>query len=255
MFDKGKREQHHEQEDATFNKMLLWLAGAVVAELLILLIKQVYVNFIAGVAVSNVLQGFFRIFTFLGAALAVAGIVWAVLNYRRGKSAVVPCICSAVAAGLWVMSVLGYYLYDTGMNIMMLLPAVGAVLIVVYFLYQRVFFFNALLTAGGLIVLWLHQRYSMEHPTMIRLSFAAMFVLLAASMALSFLLRRGEGKLGGLQVVPPDTDYLMTWVTCQVTALVLVLAIALGAAAGFYLLFALVAWVFVQAVFYTVRLM
>ena len=30
MFEKGKREQRHEREDAAFNKMLLWLLGAVV---------------------------------------------------------------------------------------------------------------------------------------------------------------------------------------------------------------------------------
>lgn len=255
MFEKGKHEQHHEQEDATFNKMLLWLLGAVVVELFILLVKQLYVNFLAGVAVASVLHGFFRIFAFLGAALAVAGIVWTALSYRKGKPAFVPCICTAAAAGLWVLSTLSYFLYDIGMNILMTLPAVAAVLIVVYFLYQRVFFVNALLTAGGLLALWLHRQYYAEHPTMIRAFFAAEFVLLAAALVLSFLLRSGGGKLGGLRVMPPDTGYLMTWITCGVTALALALALALDAAAGFYLLFALVAWVFIQAVFFTVRLM
>lgn len=255
MFEKGKREQRHEQEDAAFNKMLLWLLGAVVVELLIMLIKQVYINFIAGVTVALVLLNVFRVFVFLGVALTAAGIVWAVLNYRKGKAVTVPCICAAVAAGLWVLSVLGYYLYDTGMNIMMLLPAVAAVLIVVYFLYQRVFFLNTLVTAGGLLALWMYRQYYAEHPTMIRLVFVAGFVLLAAALGLSFLLRNGGGKLGGLRVMPADTGYLMTWITCGVTALTMALALALGAAAGFYLLFALVAWEFIQAVFYTVRLM
>lgn len=255
MFDKGKREQRHEQEDAAFNKMLLWLVGAVAVELLILLVKQIYVNFIAGVTVAKVLNQFFQVFTFLGVVLAAAGIVWAVLNYRKGKSAVMPCICAAVAAGLWVLSVLGYHLYPVGMDIMMVLPAMGAVLIVVYFLYQRVFFLNALLTGSGLLVLWLYRQYYTSHPTTIRLFFAVDFVLLAAGLVLSFLLRRGGGKLGSLRVLPSDTGYLMTWITCALTALALALALALGIAAGFYLLFVLVAWVFVQAVFYTVQLM
>ena len=255
MFNKGKREQRYAQEDAVFNRMLFWLAGAVAVELLIMLVKQVYINYIAGLTAAFVLNKFFQVFTFLGAALMVAGIVWAVLNYRKGKSAVVPCICAAAAAGLWVLSVLGYFLFDVGINIMMLLPAVGAVLIVVYFLYQRVFFLNTLMTAGGLLALWMYRKYYMGHPTMIRLTFAAGFVLLAAALVLSLLLRRGGGKLGGLRVLPPDTGYLMTWITCAVTALTMVLTLALGAAVGFYLLFGLVAWVFVQAVFYTVQLM
>ena len=255
MFDKGKREQRHEQEDATFNKMLLWLLGAVVVELFLLLIKKVYVDFAAGWTVALALVEFFHIFAFLGAALTAAAIVWAVLSGRKGKPILVPCICAASLAGLWVLSVLGYYLFEVGISIMMLLPAVAAVLIVVYFLYQRVFFLNTLLAADGLLVLWLHRQYYMNHPTMIRLSFAAGFVLLAAALVLCFLLRRDDGKLGGLQVMPAGTDYLMTWITCWVTALAMALTLALGAVVGFYLLFALVAWVFIQAVFYTVRLM
>ena len=255
MLNKGKREQRHEQEDATFNRMLLWLVGAVAVELLILLIKKVYVEFIAGVTVAGVFHMFFKVFAYLGAALTAACIVWAVLEFRKGKRVTVPCICAAVAAGLWVLSVLSYFLYEFGLSIVMLLPAVGAVLIVVYFLYQRVFFLNALMTAGGLTALWLHRQYFMNHPTVIRLFFAAEFALLAAGLVLSFLLRRSGGKIGGLRVMPPDTGYLMTWITCGVTALALVLTLALGATAGFYLLFALVAWVFIQAVFYTVQLM
>ena len=255
MFEKGKREQRHAQEDAAFNRMLLWLLGAVVVELLIMLVKQVYINFLAGAAVRDALYGFFHIFTFLGAALAAAGIVWSVLSFRKGKSVIVPCICASAAAGLWVLSGLGYFLFDVGMSIMMILPAVAAVLIVVYFLYQRVFFLNTLITADGLLVLWLYQQYYWDHPTMSRVFFAAGFVLLAAALALSFLLRRGGGRLGGLRVLPADTDYLMTWITCALTGLAMALALALGTTAGLYLLFALAAWEFIQAVFYTVQLM
>ena len=255
MFDKGKREQRHEQEDAAFNRMLLWLAGAVVVELLILLVKRIYVDFIAGLEAAFALDSFFRVFSLLGAALTAAGIAWVVLSWRKGKRVIAPCICAAAVAVLWVMSVLGHYLFEFGMDVMLLLPAVAAVLIVVYFLYQRVFFFNTLLTAGGLVVLWLHRQYFTNHPTAVRLLFAAEFVLLAAGLALSFLLRRGGGRLGKLRVMPPDTEYLITWITCAVTALALALTLALGTAVGLYLLFALAAWEFVQAVFYTVQLM
>ena len=255
MFGKGKREQRHDQEDAAFNKMLLWLLGAVVVELLLLLVREAYLNFIAGTAVAIALLEFFHIFSLLGAALTVAAVVWAVLSYRKGKPVLVPCICIAVFANLWALSVLSYYLYDTGINIMILLPAAAAGLIVVYFLYQRVFFLNALMTAGGLMALWLHRQYFTWHPTMIRLFFVVGFVLLAAALVAVILLRRGNGKLGSLRVMPPDTNYLMTWITCGVTALAMALTLALGAAVGFYLLFALVAWVFIQAVFYTVQLM
>lgn len=255
MFDKGKREQRHDKEDAAFNKMLLWLAGAVVAELFILLIKQIYVNFLLDTAGADVLHMFFSVFRIAGAVLAVAGLAWTVMKRRKGESAVLPGALTGAAAGLWVLSVFAYYLYDVGMNIVMLLPAVAAVLIVIFFLYQRVFFLNAVLSAGGLLALWLYRQYYAEHPTMVTALFVGGFVVLAAALVLTFLLRGSDGRLGGLQVMPAGTSYVITWITCVVTAAAMALALALGVTAAFYLLFAVVAWVFIQAVFFTVKLM
>ena len=255
MFDKGKREQRHDQEDAVFNKMLFWLLGAVAAELFVLLVKQVYVNFIIGVTAAWVLDQCFRVFAFPGAALTAAGIVWVVMNRRKGKSTVVPCICAVAVGCLWALSVLGHFMWPEGVDIMLLLPVGAAVLIVVFFLYQRVFFYNALLTASGLLVLWMRRQYSVMHPTITRLSFAAEIAVLAAALVLSFLLRRGDGKLGALQIMPPDTDYTLTWATCIITALAMAMTLVLDASLGLYLLFGLAAWVFIQAVFFTVRLM
>ena len=90
---------------------------------------------------------------------------------------------------------------------------------------------------------------------MITAFFVAGFVALAAAAVLSFLLRGSGGKLGGLRVMPADTGYVLTWITCVVTAAAMALTLALGVTAAFYLLFALVAWLFVQAVFFTVKLM
>ena len=49
-----------------------------------------------------------------------------------------------------------------GVRVLMLFPAGGAVLIVIFFLYQRPFFYNAALTCGGLLAVWLHKQYYMK---------------------------------------------------------------------------------------------
>lgn len=255
MFEKGKREQRRSQEDTTFNKMLLWLAGAVLVELLILLVKQVYVDAWLGFGAAYGLLVFFEVFRFLGAALVVAGAVWAVLWGRSGRSLVLPLACTTGAALLWLVALFAYYLSEVGLSIMMVLPAAGAVLIVVFFLYQRAFFFNAMLAGGGLVAVWMYRQYYWEHPTLIRLSFIAGFVVLAAAAVLAFVLRRSGGKLGGVRVMPPDSNYVITWITCAVTAIAMALTLALGGTAAFYLLFVLAGWLFVQAVFFTVKLM
>lgn len=255
MFEKGKREQRASQEDAAFSRMLLWLAGAVVVELIILFVRQVYVNMMFGGVVAWGLSQVFHVFHFVGAALIVAGIVWAVMNTRAGKSARLPWALTGGVTILWLMSVLAYYLFDVGMNLMMILPGVAAVLIVVFFLYQREFFYNAMLAGGGLAALWVYRQYYWTHPTMTRLFFIAGLVVLAVALVLSFLLMKNDGKLGKLRVLPLGAKYVIGWITCVVTAVAMILTLVMGETVAYYLMFVLGGWLFVQAVFFTVKMM
>lgn len=255
MFEKGKREQRASQEDAAFNRMLLWLAGAVVVELIVLFVRQVYVNLLFGAVVAYGLSQVFRVFHFVGAALIVAGVVWAVKERRSGKPVVLPLAVTGGVAALWIMSVLAYYLFDVGMNLMMVLPGVAAVLIVVFFLYQREFFYNAMLAGGGLCALWVYRQYYWEHPTMTRMFFIAGLVVLAAALVLSFLLMKNDGKLGKIRVLPLDAKYVIGWITCAVTAAAMILTLMMGETVGYYLMFVLAGWLFIQVVFFTVKMM
>jgi hypothetical protein len=56
------------------------------------------------------------------------------------------------------------------------------------------------------------------------------------------------------RVLPKDTSYLLIWISCLVAAAAMGAAIALGALA-YYLMFAMVAWLFALLVYYTVKLM
>lgn len=255
MFKKGKREFRNKEEDVVFNRMLLWLGGAVLVELLILLMQKLYVEMIFGPGLASVLFGFFQVFSIVGAVLAVGMAVWSVINLRAGKSAALPMSLAGAAALLWIISLVIYLLFDEGIRILMMLPAAGAVLILIFFLYQRPFFYNALLTAGGLLALWMHGKYYMDHPNLIRACVVGGVILLAGAAALAFLLRKNDGKLAGIRVLPEGSNYMMTWLTCGVTAAAMVLALILGVGLSQYLLYGLVGWLFAQAVFFTVKMM
>lgn len=258
MTEKEKRSQRRTAEDAVFNRMLLCLLGAVVAELVILLVKRFYVD-INGSDISITIAGglmvFFQVFRFLGLALIVAGIVWTVLYARTGKKVRLPAICTCVVIFLWIVTMLAYYLFDAGVRILMVLPAVAAVLILIYFLYQRAFFVNAILTGGGMAALWLYRQYYMNHPTAITLCFAAGWIVLAAVAVLAWKLNSTGGKLGKVRLMPEKSSYGITWLTCGITAAAMLLGLLLGAGIAYYLIFVLVAWLFCQAVYFTVKLM
>lgn len=255
MFEKGKRQRRQSEEDKVFNRMLFWLVGAVVVELLLLLVRKAYVDVSWGGVVAKALLTFFQVFCVAGAVLTAGGIVWAVLSRRAGKKTTLPLAVTCAAAGLWVISLVSYLFYPEGVRILLLLPAAAAVLIVIFFLYQRAFFYSAILTGGGLLALWLYGKYYMYHPRLITACFVGGLVVLAACAALFFRLRKTDGRLGGLRVLPVGSDYMMGWITCGVTALVLVLGLVLGMAATRYLLYALAAWLFAQAVYFTVKMM
>ena len=255
MFEKGKRERRQSAEDKVFNRMLLWLAGAVVVELLLLLLKKVYVDMLWTGVPAKMLLDFFGVYRIAGLVLTAAGVVWLVLNLRAGRGMVLPVAITAAVAGLWLVSLLSYYWVEEGVKILLLLPAGAAVLIVIFFLYQRSFFYNGVFTGGAMLAVWMYGRYHMYHPRVTMACLVGGWVVLAVSAALTFLLQRDDGKLGRVRVLPPSSNYMMTWITCAVAALAMVLAVVLGVSMCHYLLYALAAWLFAQAVFFTVKMM
>lgn len=255
MFEKGKRERRQSEDDKVFNRMLLWLAGAVAVELLLLLLKKAYAEMQWGGVPAKLLASFFGVFSVAGAVLTAAGVVWMVLNRRAGRWMTLPAALTAAVAGLWLVSVLCSYLVAEGVKILLLLPAGAAVLIVIFFLYQRPFFYNGVLTGGAMLAVWLYSRYYMYHPRMVIACFAAGLAVLAASAVLLFLLQRDGGELGQIRVLPAGSNYIMSWITCGVVAVAMVLPLAAGAVVTRYLLYALAAWLFAQAVFFTVKMM
>lgn len=137
-----------------------------------------------------------------------------------------------------------------------ILVPVAAVLALVYYLFQRDFFYITLISAGGILSLQLYRKMFLWHPTRIRCGFALGFVLLAAAVAVLILLQRSGGIFSTrMRVLPKDANYPLLYITCALNAILLVLTLALGSTAAYYLLFVLVGWLFVMAVYYIVKLM
>jgi hypothetical protein len=258
MGDKAKRQQRRSAEDAAFNKMLICLAVAVAVELVALLVKRFYVDFTLSdleVDIASGLLVFFQVFRFVGLVLVAAGAVWSWTTLKKKEKAVLPLVCTGVALLLWIVTMFAYYMNERGVRILMALPVAGAVLVLIYFLYQQTFFVNALLTGGGMAALWLYRQYYQSHLGAVIVCCVLGWLVLAAVAVLLYRLSRSNGKLGERQLVPAGTSYTLTALTCVVTAVAMLLGLLLGAAAALYLMFVLVGWLFCQVVYYTVKLM
>lgn len=254
MTEKEKQLQRRKAEDAVFNRMLLFLLAAVIAEVVVLLVKHFYMN-IPSVAIANALYHLFGVLQFAGLILAVICVIWYGICRKKGCKSTLPGVLAGVFCALWLIALLTYQLNEFGLKILMALPAVYAVLVLIWFLYQRAFFVGAVLTGGGMAAMLVYRRYWVNHPTAVTLAFVAGLVVLAVVAVLMLKLRKTGGKLGKLRLMPEGSSYGICWITCLVIAAALVLALLLGAAVAYYLLFVLIAWLFCQAVFFTVKLM
>ena len=187
---KAQKLDKRQQEDAALNRILIWFASAVVAEIILLLINR----FIPDTAVIH-----------------------------------------------WLT---------------ILVPVV-AVLAMIYYLFQHDFFCITVISACGILCLQLYRSSFYQHPTMIRCGYILAFLLLAAAVVVLILIQRGKRPmpLKVDKLVPQDANYLLLYITCALIALSLLLTLILGGAAAYYLLFVLVAWLFVTAVYYIVKLM
>ena len=235
--------------------MLLWLAGAVVAELLLLLLQKAYVEMVWGGILAEGILRVFRVLSVAGLVAALGCVGWGVAVSRGGKSILLPVILGSASACLWLIAVVSSILFPNGVRLLMMFPAAAAVLIIIFFLYQRPFFYNGILTGGGMLALWLHGKYYMGHPRLVIACVAGGVAVLIAAAVLALRLQKDDGKLGKVRIVPPGSNYMMTWITCGVTAAAMVLGLILGVSLSQYLLYVLVGWMFAQAVFFTVKMM
>jgi hypothetical protein len=139
------------------------------------------------------------------------------------------------------------------------LPAV-AVLYLIFYTYQRDFFFLATLTGLGVFTLWFmrSQTYMVNTGWQWLAPMAVAAALLAVAAGLTLLRKHGgllnAGKIR-LRVFAAGTKYRFMYAGCGLIAVAVLLAFLFGNAMAFYLIFVLFGLLFIAAIYYTVKLM
>lgn len=257
MTEKEKRQMRQGEEDAVFNRLLLWLGGVVVAEAIVLFFKRFYIDVRAtdfGISMLVFLDKFFGIFMYAGLVLTILGAICCLYCAKKQKHVRPAAVVTSLLAFVWIISVVARVLGDTGMKILMLLPIVAAVLILIYFLYQRAFFVNTIVSGIGMLLLWLFRQYSDSHSAIVTAMLIVFWVVLAAFVILTLAIRKNGGLLGKRMLVEDAKSYVACWLTCAVVLIASVLALILGASVAFYLIYVVIGWLFCLAVYYTVKL-
>ncbi|MGM9578848.1 MAG: hypothetical protein ACI3VS_05625 [Evtepia sp.] len=246
-------------EDQAFNRMLLWLAAAAVVEVVMLLVNRYYIH--ARVEELGALPVLYNI---LGAGL-IAGIVLFVLfllwGYRirqkgEGKDGILQFILSAVFLCIGIGGFLmRNYSTAAAPAVLGVVPGL-AVLMLVFYLYQKEFFGCAIAGGLGILGLWLF-RATGGRTYYGYLVVALIIVVALAALALTLKKKDGALTLRGkdVTVLQPGAAYAAYYLTAVITAVLLLAPLALGTAVAYYAIWVMAAWLFILAVYFTAKLM
>ena len=151
MNKKEQQIQRAKQEDAILTKVLWWIVGAVVLEALLLLLNQVYSHYTpAQIPLALALR---HVFTGLAIALPICFVlllIWAVKARKSGKHAGLSAALAIIVLALAACAVVIRVFDESGIRLLYVAVPAVAVLALIYYLYQREFFFAAVLSALGI---------------------------------------------------------------------------------------------------------
>ena len=240
---KEQQAQRAKQEDEILNKVLWWIVGSVILEMLLLLLNKVYVNYtVDQIELAYSLRGVFQV---LAIVLPICFVVMLALWLAARKAGHLVRLAGGLTLVFLVLAVCAVVIRifdNSGVKFLYLAVPAVAVLALIYYLYQREFFFSALLSALGL----LGYGYAV-----------ALAVIVVAALVVFRMLQKNEGKLsvkGKLtRILPKNANYALLYVTCGVVAVAAIAAVVLGGLTVLYGV--LVAWLLILAVYHTVRLM
>ena len=261
--DYNKNEAKRKQEDIALNRALIWFAAAMVLEFLLLLVNKYYVNFStesSAIALALMLDKVIRVTAVLGVVAAAVCGVW-VWKRAKAQNALpfLPLVLCVVLLAIGVGSGLVVLFQRNAMQLLHVVVPAGAVLALVYYLYQREFFISACGTGVGLLGLWLVRKNTGAHNMLVNLYLVAGALVLLAVMLFVVQLKKNGGEFQWkdkrYSILPKQSNFSLILLSCLVSLLAMLAGLLLGGSVAFYLMFVLLAWLFVLLVYYTVKMM
>ena len=146
-------------------------------------------------------------------------------------------------------------IYPAGTTFMCVAVPVLMLLSVVFFLYQREFFVEAVaLTVTLVLVTLLNRSISTAlFEKLVQVGAYGSMLVFAAAFAVLLMVKKNNGRLGKTELFPAKTDYTLL---CAVMVFcIAVIAVSLFTAWGYYMVWASAVVLFGLAVWYTVKML
>lgn len=249
-----------QMEDRAFNKMMFWLIGAVVVELVMLFVNRFYVHVrVDEIGLYATLHNILAVLPVVGVILFIGLLLWGLKMQKQGsgKTGTWQIITASAALAIGI----GGFLMRTfgGQVAPMVLAAVPglALLALVFYLYPKEFFVCGFAGGLGILGLWIFRVVGMSavfyaYLIVVLCLVACVAVFLAVLQKKNGVLTKGEKEWVLLQ---PTAAYLTYYVTAALVAVLLLAPLVFGAAVAYYSIWIVAAWLFILAVYFTSKLM
>jgi hypothetical protein len=256
---KQKRAEKAKAEEAALNRILCWIVGGVALEFLVLLLARYVVYYkVAEYTIHVVVSTAAKILAVAGLACAAGAAYWWNSARKSGKGVNLSGALCLFMLGLSASCFATWFFYDLGIRLMRYAVPAVVVLALIYYLYQREFFFIACQSILALLGVWLCDKGAGGSYRIISYGYVVAAAVLLLFFA--FLCRKGQGENGVVELggrtwkcFSRDANYALLYAGA-VIALVTLIVAAIGISP--MALYAVsVAWLLIMAVYYTVKLM
>lgn len=273
--DERQKMMLRKQEDLLFTQGCIWAVFILIVELLLFQIRDHYINFTTAEESLSRAEFILSAITWgrVGsAALMVVGLFWLAISLGKEKTSLFPPTILFSASFVLFAVCHGTMVYhDGGVELLLLLVPAWGGLGLVYFLYQIEFFISALFTSLGGIGLWLYRQTSLydgdAEMSMKQMTFYIFINTALLLIIAGFLLVNKASKTKGtlvlkhknITLISDTKDNSSLWLV-GLSGVISFLAIAISMglnspSIATYCSFALLAWLFILLVYFTVKLM
>ncbi len=252
---KEKLNAQSRREEEALNRVLLWIGGAALLIVFTLFLNRYYVNY----STSEIMfaAGLSKVLPILSVLAVLGFLLFGFLSYRSKQNGHCKFLfLSILCLGLSVCSFLVWRFSGTAIPFLCGTILSAAVLALVYYLYPREFFLISFSSALGILGLWLIRRAAGTPHTVLLYSYLTAAALLLALIAFgTWKLQKENGVWKDHRLFHKKAIYPLVYLTCALIAVLLAAGVILGGSMAYYLLFAVVVWVLIMAVYFTVKLL
>lgn len=255
--DNKKRLEKQRQEQNALNKVYHIFILGIAAECYLLLMYNRYVN-----GTPQQLLTMASVITWLGYIGAVAFVGGAIMSLVKTLS---PIACKV---GHWMLgcggffalsSLILYNIYPDGTTFLCVLVPILTVLGLVYYLFQREFFLTTVIMSGSIFTLWVCRKGlgTQNWNTKVTLGAAVVLIGIAAVAFVTWQVEKKNGHWIGapnVRIFSTNCPYKLLYATYLVCFLTIALAFVV-VTTTYYTMWLLGLLLFVQAVYYTTKLM